>query len=149
MISWVPLDLASRVIIDLRDSTSSIVHLVHPKPVPWTDFAETILSELHVPLVPYSEWLRRLEERALSPDNDSGAEESPPAAKILSFFRQAASGMEESQDGKEAMGLATLDISRAMSESVTMRDDGEMRKIGVEEVKLWLENWSSRGYLEL
>lgn len=144
-----PLDLASRVIIDLRDSTSSIVHLVHPKPVSWNDFAETVSSELHVPLVPYSEWLRRLEERALSPDNDSGAEESLPAAKVLSFFRQAASGMEESKDGKEAMGLAALDISRAMSESATMRDDGEMRKIGAEEVKLWLENWISQGYLEL
>lgn len=135
------------MIVDLRDSSSSIVHLVHPKPVPWTDFAETVSSELCVPLVPYSEWLRRLEERALS--NDSGAEESLPGAKILSFFRQAASGMEESEDGKEAMGLAALDISRAMSESVTMRDDGEMRKIGVGEVKLWLENWSSRGHLGL
>lgn len=149
MISWVPLDLASRVIVDLRDSTSSIVHLVHPKPISWSDFARTVSSELHVPLVPYSEWLRLLGERTLSPDNDSGAEEALPAAKILSFFRQAASGMEDSRDGKEAMGLATLDISRAMSESVTMRNDGEMRKIGVEEVKLWLENWIRQGYLEL
>lgn len=85
----------------------------------------------------------------MSSNNDGDAEESLPAAKILSFFRQAASCMEESQIGKEAMGLATLDISRAMSESVTMRDEGVMRKIGVEEVKLWLENWRIRGFLQL
>lgn len=144
-----PLDLASRIIVDLRDSTSPIVHLVHPDPAPWADFAETVSSELRVPLVPYSEWLRRLEERALSSEDDSDAEESLPAAKILPFFRQAATGMEDSQGGKEAMGLATLDISCAMRESVTMRDMGSMRRIGVEEVKMWLEDWRSRGYLEL
>lgn len=149
IVSWIPLDIASRVLIELRDSNSPFVHLVHPRPAPWSVLADTVSSALRIPLVLYSEWLGRLEESGSIQSEDHDIEESLPAAKILPFFRQAAREMEGSEKGgEEAMGLATLDISKARKESATMRDGTEVREIGRNEVLLWLEDWRRRGFLK-
>lgn len=152
VISWIPLDLASRALIELRDSTSPVVHLVHSKPATWSVVAEAISSKFGLYLVQYSEWLKYLEKRASS-HNSGGSDDSEldgdriPAESLLLFFQQAKASMKNSKIGCEAMGLATLDCRQAKLGSATLRDDEGLREIRSEEVTLWIDDWKTRGYL--
>ena len=45
----------------MRSSADPILHLVHPRPIPWKSLITPIAQELKATLVPYVEWLTALE----------------------------------------------------------------------------------------
>ncbi|KAF8573785.1 hypothetical protein K439DRAFT_1642677 [Ramaria rubella] len=48
-------------LIELRHTSSQFAHGVHARPVPWMSVIQHVAGTLHVPVIPYEEWLSRLE----------------------------------------------------------------------------------------
>ena len=47
-------------------SPHTIIHLVHPRPAPWSTLISAIANDLGVPLVEYKKWLSALESHVPS-----------------------------------------------------------------------------------
>lgn len=60
-VSWVPLEVVGSAVAEIRNTSSNIVHIAHPKPVSWRYIFGKVSRTLNVPVVPFSDWLARLE----------------------------------------------------------------------------------------
>jgi hypothetical protein len=127
--------MAAEAIIDfLSGHTTGIVHLVNPRPVPWRTLAAAICMELDVPLVPYTDWLSRLENAA------KGRNHAAPvlrASRLLQFFQT----VDGHNSNVEAFGLPKLDMRRALHSSESLRRAG--RQLGAGDVTQWIKYWYS------
>ena len=128
---------------------STIVHLVHPKPVSLSSVMQIVSDELSVPTVPYEQWLRTLEGIGKSSSGHDGSSfESQavidfPALRLLDFYRRVGSVTRSKSDDKnvgEAFGLPCLSISRALTLSPTLSDN-DVEMLGENDVKRWLAYW--------
>ncbi|KAH9840963.1 uncharacterized protein C8Q71DRAFT_854811 [Rhodofomes roseus] len=144
-VDWIQLDVAGAAVADFRKlSRSSFVHLVHPRPVPWSAVAETISAELSVDLVPYEEWLAKLEQHdAVSVDERNEVEHlrAFPALRLLPFFKSIPKAL-----GSLALGFSALDVAQAVSASPTLANP-MLRQVGEGDVKKWLAYWRKVGLL--
>ncbi|KAF7349949.1 Acetyl-CoA synthetase-like protein [Mycena venus] len=83
-VSWIPVHLAAAAIVDFLDlPTAKILHLINPKSVPWRTLAAAAALELDVQLVPYADWLSRLETAT----NVHKSIVTSRATHLLHFFR--------------------------------------------------------------
>lgn len=122
------------------DSTE-IVHLVHPRPVPWASLASVFASMLNVPLVPYSTWLSKLENLV---DRKSGSEDvdiellqKVHALRLLPFFKSLSV---HKHDNLEAFAFPRLLVARAMSLSPLMANPDCPRLVD-SDVQAWVGYW--------
>lgn len=146
IISWVPVDTASLILLELAyTAEGGIFHLVHPKPVPYSIFSRTISSGLGIPLVPYSDWLGRLEEKAKAVVVANDLHDTP-ALRMLHFFRGPSATFRVTQNDQEAWGMPKLDMSQSCAFSNGIRG-GFVRQISDEEVYKWLQSWRASGFL--
>ncbi|EJD42005.1 acetyl-CoA synthetase-like protein [Auricularia subglabra TFB-10046 SS5] len=131
--SWMRLDEAAAALIDMLSFTESgVLHLVHPRPIPWRDVFQTYASTLNVPLVPFPDWLNRLTKHAADP---AGV----PAVRLLEFWKTFGDA------GFDAMsGIEAVDTTRAQAVSPTLRD---MRPLDQKDVRRWYEYWTRTGAL--
>ncbi|KAK7030388.1 hypothetical protein VNI00_014132 [Paramarasmius palmivorus] len=134
-ISWIPSDLAAQAILDLLDvqdtRTQPILHLRHPAPVPWSSLANFIASQLEVSLVPYAEWLKRLEE--------SNAKHLV-ATRLLPFFQNIPIRHNQNPVGLEAFGTADMDIKVARTMCKSLTHPG-YPTLGNALARKWLKKW--------
>ncbi|KAJ7648213.1 hypothetical protein DFH06DRAFT_1050166 [Mycena polygramma] len=139
-VAWLPVHIAARAIIDMLDFTSStqIVHLINPLPVSWSVLAKVVADDFGVPLVPYAEWLAKLESAAQIPETLK----SFRAPRLMPFFR--------AQNGRaaaaEAFGFPKLGITNAVNASQFLRSTN--CQLGEKDVKEWLRYWRSVGLFE-
>ncbi|KIJ25871.1 hypothetical protein M422DRAFT_144228, partial [Sphaerobolus stellatus SS14] len=82
LVSFVPLHVAASAIIDLRNSSSTFAHLVHPRPVTWKSVIGNVAEILGVPTIPFEEWLKRLEAVPRTQE----ALHNNPALHLLDFY---------------------------------------------------------------
>ncbi|OSX58824.1 hypothetical protein POSPLADRAFT_1151619 [Postia placenta MAD-698-R-SB12] len=151
-VNWVPAEIAAGAIVDFShhaSNTTRTVHLVHPRPVPWHILASAVASELAVPLVPYSEWLAKLEQ-AYQVDKRDGLGNTEQdnnrdlrTLQLLPFFRGVAGKLDIA---RMAMGMPALSIEQAVARSPTLADH-TIRQLGEEDVKRWLAYWRKVGLL--
>ncbi|KAH8116797.1 hypothetical protein DFH11DRAFT_1687657 [Phellopilus nigrolimitatus] len=140
-----PIDTAAQAIVEMRGSPAQVLHLTHPNPVAWDTIFEPASKELGVALVPYPDWLARLEKSYANLSAEEAVETSRnnPALRIVDFFRSAnlaASGTEE------AMGLKRLSLDEAQRVSQTMRDTRKS-PLTAEDVRKWVKYWKKIGFL--
>ena len=128
----------AEALIHTRNSPYPILHLTHPNPVPWANLIAPISSRLKLPLVPFSEWMQRL--RASAVNTDTGVQDGNPALNLLDVFEQGEKAVAE----KEAMGLRTLDMSRAVEAAPML---GVMKTLSDEDVERWLSYWMEVKFL--
>ncbi|SJL10486.1 uncharacterized protein ARMOST_13872 [Armillaria ostoyae] len=140
MSTWIPLDTAASSIADLRNASTPTltVHLVHPKPTATREIFEAMAQYLGAPLQSYREWLSALEVAAENPKSSS---DDIPALKLLQFFRN---GIRSEEEGKEPIGIPTLDCTEAKRASTHLRN---AKPIQTEDVLSWLQYWSRVGFL--
>ena len=127
--------------------SSSLVHLVHPKPVSWASLASIAAQDLSVPLVSYTEWLEKLEEagKSTQSDNtDNGVEilRKIPALRLLPFYQSISAT--QKNDGN-AFGLPPLGCEEAVCLSKTMSDG--ILPLGENDVRSWMQFWRDVGYI--
>ncbi|EGN93439.1 hypothetical protein SERLA73DRAFT_172085 [Serpula lacrymans var. lacrymans S7.3] len=149
-VSWIPLDIAASAFIDFctasKFPSKRIVHLIHPRPVRWSSLAAVLSSEFSVPLVPYTEWLSRLEQEAVdAEDNSSDLKVTGyiRALRLQSFFKHIATKTASS----EAFGFDSFDTREAIALSSQLANPA-LRQLGREDVKNWLGYWRNKGLLE-
>ena len=126
----------------MRCSPEPILHLVHPRPVPWNSVVSPLADALGVPLVPYKTWLSALEESM--GEGSTGQVESMkanPALRILAFFRVQGEAV---APNREAMGLAWLSTENAVKVSPSL---AELMPLDEDRPKMWLAAWRRSGFI--
>ncbi|KZT01337.1 uncharacterized protein LAESUDRAFT_717564 [Laetiporus sulphureus 93-53] len=142
-VSWVPIDMAAKALVEFRTATAmpAVVHLVHPRPAPWSMLATNIASDISVPLVSYAEWLSKLGNMVQESHDESLAEvellRDMRALRLLPFFK----GLAPSTGG-DALGFPRLSVERAKALSPTLSAG---RPLGVDDVGRWLRHWRDVG----
>ncbi|KIJ41947.1 hypothetical protein M422DRAFT_229444 [Sphaerobolus stellatus SS14] len=150
-VTWIPLNIAANGLVDFIDAeleATRVVHLIHPRPVPWARLAEILSTKLEIPLVPFSTWIEELEILSNSMKNsiappDRNVDPSVellrqiPALRILSFLKNMSQLVEISGD---AFGFPKLAVSNAINLSATLSNPG-LQQLGEKDVGLWLNYW--------
>ncbi|KZT61229.1 acetyl-CoA synthetase-like protein [Calocera cornea HHB12733] len=151
-ISWLPTDEAAQSMVERMHhnaaqspSDCQYLNLVHPQPVAWERVLSSIAERMGCRLVPFSQWVNRLEEAA----EDLKEVERNPAIKLLDFYRSAAVAFAARQRQSsaeyrhnEAMGLPDLDTTKAGECSRTLKS---AKRLDNEDVKRWMDYWTARG----
>ncbi|KAI0700690.1 acetyl-CoA synthetase-like protein [Cerioporus squamosus] len=135
-VSFIPSHPAARALVEMRNSTSPVLHLVHPRPVSWHTIMASIAEQLRVPLVSYSTWLSALERSAAASED---AMRENPALRLLDFFRAQTFSLE-----KEPLGVVRLSTENAERTSAELAGLPQLRKdISVS----WMNAWRKSGFL--
>ena len=93
-----------------------------------------VAQKLGVPLVPWVEWLGRLEK-----SKPSTLKTEDAALRLLGFYKAAR------MDGyRDAGGISRYDLSIAMSETAVLNPEN-LSDIGPDDVQRWLDFWESVG----
>ncbi|KAJ7930505.1 hypothetical protein B0H13DRAFT_2532734 [Mycena leptocephala] len=138
-VAWLPVHIAAEAMVDFLESpTAEIVHLINPQPVAWRTLAAVVATELNVPLVPYTEWLDRLEHAAKAEDNGVPLR----ASRLLQFFRSLD---DQKSGGEDAFGFPKLPMTQALASSQSLRT-GRCR-LEAKDVKEWIKYWHNAGLL--
>ncbi|KAJ7191755.1 hypothetical protein B0H12DRAFT_1039746 [Mycena haematopus] len=136
-VSWLPVHIAADAMVDFLESpTGGIIHLINPQPIAWSTLATVVAAELNVPLVPYTEWLERLEHTDKSGNNAVALR----ASRLLQFFRSL-----EKSGGEDAFGFPKLPMPQALAASQALRA-GKSR-LEAKDVKAWIKYWRNAGLL--
>lgn len=116
----------------MRNSSSEILHLSHPKPTAWNVLFKYIATTLNVDLVPYADWLARLQA-----SETHKAVGQNPALRLLDFYKSVPTDT----DSTEAAGLPKLVTDAARKASPALAD-GNLQPVGPEEAQKWLNYWN-------
>ncbi|KAH8113759.1 acetyl-CoA synthetase-like protein [Phellopilus nigrolimitatus] len=154
-VSWLTAHDAGGAIADMLHAHDFMLHLVHPRPVPWSTIITSFASELGLPRTPYTVWLAALE--AAHAELYSGSEPSAkviaeahatnPALRLRPFLHAAVTHMARVKaENVEPLGITRQRCERAEAASATLRGAPEM---GVTNVKTWVENWRASGFIVL
>ncbi|KAJ7087037.1 hypothetical protein C8R43DRAFT_939403, partial [Mycena crocata] len=140
-VSWIPVQIASAAIVDFLEADRSLrcFHLINPQPVSWTILGKAIATELGVPMVPYNDWLSRLESAAPLHEGSK----SFRAPRLLRHFRSVTREMEGDQD---AFGFPKLRMINALTSSESLRSQNH--QLGEKEARRWMNYWSSVGFMD-
>lgn len=126
----------------MRSADQQVVHLSHPRPVPWSKISEFLSKTFNVPLIPYQDWLTRLEESAGNSGNITG-DDSNPALRLLQYFRGLEVGNNPS---KEALGLPKLSVVEGTRASASLRAAEPLTTMNVAS---WINSWERAGFLKI
>lgn len=147
------MDVAASAIIDMLHSSSQTLHIVHPNPSSWSTTMRTIGSVLNLPLVPFSEWVSKLEASANSLDQQGGGAaslRSNPSLALLDFYKHMGRAFEDAPkefdvEGKEAGGIARLSTDKSTGESESLKNAPTITE---QDAKRWIGYWRAKGFLK-
>ncbi|EEB87434.1 hypothetical protein MPER_15210, partial [Moniliophthora perniciosa FA553] len=83
------------------DSMNETVHIIHPSPTTWNAVITVVAKTMKIPLVPYDEWLARLEYLSRA-ESSSRGHANMAALPLLDFYRE---GPKHGLKCKESLGL--------------------------------------------
>ncbi|KZT19320.1 acetyl-CoA synthetase-like protein [Neolentinus lepideus HHB14362 ss-1] len=146
-VSWLPMQAVAKTILDVGlagEKHHLVVNVVHPTPVKWTNIMTAIRKSLDkslesLPLVPFGEWVKKLEERATNATTEEL--ERVPAIRLLEFFRKLAGAKNSSG---EAGGIATFATETAQADSPTLR---QLQSLDERDAELWVKYWRSKAFI--
>ncbi|KZT25643.1 hypothetical protein NEOLEDRAFT_1178119 [Neolentinus lepideus HHB14362 ss-1] len=146
-ISWLPADMAAAAMLDMLDCTEPVLHLRHPKPIPWNSMAMPMAKLLDVTTAPFPEWLARLEHewkaqgiRKISPRLD-------PAIRIINMYRSACPPEHPASGITESNGMfPVLSIDKAVSASVTLQAP-DLPPLQEDDFERWFNYWRHVDFL--
>ncbi|KAG2076580.1 putative aminoadipate reductase [Suillus decipiens] len=158
LVSWIPPHAISNAILDVafaEEEPPIVMNLVHPRPVVWRALMEPIAEALvkhkatshALPLVPFSEWLEKLELSAK--DFNEETMKRIPAIKLLDFMRamtQSDLAIRASGDmTSEAGGMNSFATTVAQRASPTMR---ELKSLSSGDAAQWVDYWAEMGMFQ-
>ncbi|KAL5495879.1 hypothetical protein ACEPAI_1343 [Sanghuangporus weigelae] len=160
--SWNRSHVAAKAVVDMLDTEERYLHLVHPRPIVWTDLMSIFSRRLRLPIVHMDFWMKVLhravyeaEKVASALKDDSAARESMremlrqnPAARMIKFFIQeheSCKGKPLSPD-KQTVWTPLVRCERAVAASRTLQSS-QLPQIGEHDVDQWIQNWKRVGFL--
>ena len=137
--------MAATATIEMRDSPAEVLNLAHPRAANWDELFKPISKELGVPMVPYNDWLAKLDESLLKATNEVDAVKENPALRLIQFFRT--NGADKVPAGREAGGfpIMSTDVAMQVAESLT---EPKLPVLGDNDALQWVNYWKSVGYLK-
>jgi thioester reductase-like protein/2-polyprenyl-3-methyl-5-hydroxy-6-metoxy-1,4-benzoquinol methylase len=138
-ISWLPIDTAASIVVQLRDSSSACIHVAHPKPVPWRSVVQPLSTALNVPIVAPADFLKRV-ETMLNSSNEDEVNQNP-VLRLFDFFRE---GLDPAYSKRDAMALPILKTDNGKHDSSILADP-ELPPVGERDVQAWLGYWRGIG----
>ncbi|KZT25929.1 acetyl-CoA synthetase-like protein [Neolentinus lepideus HHB14362 ss-1] len=146
-VSWLSMQAVAKTILDVGLASGKhhlAVNLVHPTPVKWTNIMIAIRKSLDkspesLPLVPFGEWVKKLEQRATKATAEDL--ERVPAIRILDFFRKLAGAKTSSG---EAGGVAAFATEKARADSPTLK---QLQCLDEQDTEMWVKYWMSRAFI--
>ncbi|KAG1898169.1 uncharacterized protein F5891DRAFT_956098, partial [Suillus fuscotomentosus] len=157
-VSWIPPHAVSNAILDVafaEEEPPIAVNLVHPRPTVWKTLMQPIADALvehkatsyPLPLVPFSEWLEKLELSAK--DLHQETMDCIPAIKLLNFMRSMAQSdiaIRASREmGSEAGGMTLFATAIAECISPTMK---ELKSLSSADAAQWVDYWEAMGMFQ-
>ena len=125
--SWVPLEVVGSVIVEVRNTSSNIIHIAHPKPVSWRYIFSRISQTLGVPIAPFPDWLARLEALTTSTKNNETT-----AIALLETYRTV--------DPSATNFMPRMSNENALRESPTL---AAAQPLTEQDIDSWLSYWKS------
>ncbi|GAB1528524.1 hypothetical protein RhiTH_011718 [Rhizoctonia solani] len=157
-VSWLPLDVAARSIIDTCVNRSKVLpqvmHTSHPRPVPWVDIMNALSASLvplvnsQLPIVGFEEWNKRVAEAAESfKGSESDRYKRFPSTKIQSTIDGMVLADKELQSHEEvehveSCGTVRLNTKVAKEFSRVLETTPQL---GDEHVQKWIRYWGTKG----
>lgn len=144
-ISWIPLDAAAKAIADAAfysEPAPKVLHLVHPRPVQWSDIFNVLSALTGARLIPYSQWVTRL-ERLLVDGGANMAGEVSHALRLLDFFHDRQEKLKTAPTNKllgdayDGLLFPRVDMTEMLRVSPSLR---EVRPLDASDVETWLDN---------
>ncbi|TFK88243.1 acetyl-CoA synthetase-like protein [Polyporus arcularius HHB13444] len=134
-LTWVAVDVVAATLQEMVDSDERALHLVSPRPVHWNTVFVPIAERLKVPVVPYPEWLARLNKSAAVASERPGVEQHDSAHNLLSFFKHA------------GLGGASIPLSleKALRWSKALAN---VRPIDSDDALRYVEFWEQMNYVK-
>ncbi|KAI0309336.1 male sterility protein-domain-containing protein [Amylostereum chailletii] len=134
-VSWIPVDVAAKALMEMRRSNQAVLHLVSPTPAAWNTLFSTFARLIAVPLLPQDEWNARARAAAAEAAQVEGARAGPrsSALSLLAFF-------EGGRFGEDAV----LSTRLAVDASRTLAD---VRTLGPTDAEMYVRHWQSVGFL--
>ena len=124
---WVPPEVVGSAIVEIRNTSSSIIHITHPKPVPWRHIFGRVSQTLGVPVVPFHDWLARLEALATSSEGKEAT-----AIALMETYRGV--------DPSASKIMPRTSNENALRESPTL---AAAQPLTEKDIDSWLSYWKS------
>ncbi|KAF9238274.1 male sterility protein-domain-containing protein [Melanogaster broomeanus] len=145
-VSWMLVCLAAKVVAEMRNSFSTYLHVAHPDTVSSLSLLRHIGKELQLPIIPLSEWITKLEERLYStpypPPSTNAGEDT--AITLLQYIRPIMENATMDQPAR-IFRQPRIASDEAWFASPTLH--GGMKRVGVEDVKIWVQHWRDVGMI--
>jgi hypothetical protein len=132
------------MLVEMRNSSEPMLHLAHPNPVPWNSVFGRIASILNVDLVPYSDWVARLEsnrlefeEEAAANRGSGGSAKRPNAFNLLDIF-YAPAVLHSNPETEAFLPKISTEVAQRVVPSF-----GSIRQLGDDDIDRWLTYWKS------
>jgi len=135
-VTWLPVDTAASALLDMVHSDEQVLHLVHPRPVPWKDIFAPIADRLKLSLIPYDNWLEHLRKAA---DGDHGEPIANGGHSAATHLREFFENNVEAADVRLSTEKA-VKVSRALDNA---------RPLGKDDAMKWLDFWARVGHIQL
>ncbi|TCD61585.1 hypothetical protein EIP91_008188 [Steccherinum ochraceum] len=148
-VAWIPSYAVASAMIEMRNSAFMIHHLEHPRAVHWNSLMQPIGQALHLPLVPYPDWLARLERSAHAIKTPADVEEAKrenPAWSLIALFRRANTDRSKTP-WRRAVGQAVFDMSHSLAVAPSLSQENLPALNGDDALK-WLYFWRKAGILD-
>lgn len=124
------------------------MHVAHPKPAQISDIMRPIATALDLPLVPYAEWFKRLEEQSarVARGELSSSAVLEAGIRLLEVYRMPLSSGDALRR-LESFGLiALLGVDETVQQSKTL-GAVDLHQLGAQDVDSWLRYWRESGFL--
>jgi len=143
LIPFVPLHTAARAITELRHMARNYAHIVHPAPVTWNTIMGYISEILHIPVIPYDDWLTRLDDIP----STSQSLKNIPALQLLEFY-QGYTKSTKCGDPNQGVSISPMYELTGTIAAAPSLSPSRLPKLSREDVKTWIDYWIKKGALK-
>ncbi|RDH27595.1 hypothetical protein BDQ94DRAFT_175511 [Aspergillus welwitschiae] len=132
--SWLPIDIAAATVSELLLDTAHlrmVYHVENPVRQPWCELLGYLSAHLGLPIIPYKEWLSRMET-----NGDTVTGSPNPAKNLRDFFKNDFLHM--------SCGSVVMSTTSTTSVSAALRSAGP---VSPGTLLLYIEQWRRTGFL--
>ena len=131
-VSWLSTDVAAQVVFEvaMAESLPAIAHIVHLRPLEWSEVIGPIAESIGVQVVPYDKWIAEVGKELDIAKN--------PAIKLLAYYKA-----KTPTEGPAGKVVIETEKTAALSPTLVT-----LPKLGREDFNRWISYWREQGLLK-